>query len=483
MRVKNWCIFLPGAVASGIALILNVFDTPARGQVTYCVAPNGSDSNPGTCSSPWRTINHAVKADSPVSAGDTILVQPGTYTELVILGKSGNSSSGHINLKANGAVTLRDPEPNVGYFRKGVIQSARKSYWIVDGFRIENTGWAGIALRDADNMIVQNNHTYETGASGIIIMPDVYYDGGDAEVINTNIKVLNNTVERANWRWSGPGDPNGDQEALSIWGVDGFEVAHNTINQGKREGLDVKVGSRNGTIHGNIVTAQALISGTPQGYNGGPAIYIDGHRANSYNISIYNNTVYGNVADAIAIGDEVPWQGDVSNIRIYNNVVYGNGRHGANGGRGIFVDSNVSNVQIQHNTLFNNVQAIYIEGASSGYKPRNVLIQDNILANSSFRNQLIGNADSVTIDNNLYTTGHSRLYDLGGSVNNLSEGRSLTTSSVGFVNQDGNDFRLTPSSAAINASSSNIPDYLQLDKDGNSRFQSGTPDLGAYEHK
>ena len=198
-------------------------DTNSGGK-TYYVSPNGNNDNSGTKNQPWKTVNHAVREDSAVKAGDTILVQPGTYTELITLEKSGNEKLGHITLKADGDVTLRDPDPKKGGFREGVIQSANQGHWIIDGFRIENTSWAGISLRDANNMIVQNNHTFETGASGIIVLPESYYKGGDAEVTSKDIKVLDNKVERANWRWTGRGDTRGTQEALSIWGVDGFEV-------------------------------------------------------------------------------------------------------------------------------------------------------------------------------------------------------------------------------------------------------------------
>ncbi|MCJ8281940.1 MAG: DUF1565 domain-containing protein, partial [Rivularia sp. ALOHA_DT_140] len=184
----------------------------------YYVSPNGSDNNPGTVNQPWKTINYAVSKFSSARAGDTILVQPGTYTELITLDKSGDEESGHITLKADGNVILKDPDPVVGNFREGVIQSANRGYWIIDGFRIEDTSWAGISLRNANNMIVQNNHTYETGASGIIVMPDNFFGGGEAEVTSRDIKILNNTIERANWRWTGRGDLTGTQEALSIWG-------------------------------------------------------------------------------------------------------------------------------------------------------------------------------------------------------------------------------------------------------------------------
>jgi hypothetical protein len=449
----------------------------------YYVSTNGSDDNPGTSDKPWKTVNYGVNKDI-LKAGDTILVQPGTYTELITLGKSGNSESGYITLKANGNVTLRDPDPINGGFREGVIQSANKGYWNIDGFRIENTSWAGISLRDANNMIIQNNHTYETGASGIIVMPETYYGGGEAEMTSKNIKVLNNTVERANWRWQGNGDDNGTQEALSIWAVDGFEVANNTLKEGKREGIDAKVGSRNGSIHDNIVSGQALVSGTPKGYKGGPAIYIDGNRADIFNIDVYNNVVFNNTADAIVIADEVPNQGDVSNIRVYNNVVYGNGIQGVNGGQGIVITSNVRNVEIVNNTIAKNVQAIVIDGTdyTGGYKPHDILVRNNIFTDSAYRNGIIEDVDNLTLDNNLFSDKFEKLYDGGTGIRNLKASNNTTVKSVEFVSLDGNNFHLTSASRAINTGSPEIGQYAQMDKDGKQRNQAGGVDIGAYEY-
>jgi Right handed beta helix region len=462
------------------SISLNLLEVSAQStqKTTYYVSPQGSNSNPGTATQPWRNINYAVGVNSPVKAGDTILVQPGNYTELITLRNSGNSS-GHITLKANGNVILRDPDANNGGFREGVIQSAGQGFWIIDGFRIENTSWAGIALRNANNMIVQNNHTYQTGSSGIIILPETYYNGGELEITSRNIKVLRNTVERANWRWKGNSSTEGTQEALSIWGVDGFEVAYNTLIEGNREGIDAKVGARNGSIHDNVVTRQALISGKPQGYNGGPAIYIDGNRAKSFKIDIYNNT------DAIAIADEDPKIGDVSDIRVYNNVIYSNGIKGVNGGVGIIICQNVRNVEIVNNTMAKNVQALVINGnnaaTTGGYQPYNIKVRNNIFGNSTYRNAYIAAASNLVINNNLFANSFSNLYDNGGKVQSLSAWNNNKVALAGFVDLNGNNFRLSSTSPAINAGSSNNISYIKFDKDNNSRIQSTSIDIGAYE--
>src|SRR5262245_21427156 len=56
---------------------------------TYTVSTQGSDNNPGTAQNPWRTIQ---KAANTAIAGDTVLVQAGTYVERVTFPKSGSAS-------------------------------------------------------------------------------------------------------------------------------------------------------------------------------------------------------------------------------------------------------------------------------------------------------------------------------------------------------------------------------------------------------
>ncbi len=47
---------------------------------TYYVPASGNDSNPGTSSNPWRTIQ---KAANTIVAGDEVIVNAGTYSERI----------------------------------------------------------------------------------------------------------------------------------------------------------------------------------------------------------------------------------------------------------------------------------------------------------------------------------------------------------------------------------------------------------------
>src|SRR2546422_8050674 len=64
---------------------------------TYYVATTGSDSNSGSISSPWLTINHA---KSVAVAGDTVLVGNGTYIESVDFNSHAGSVGSPITFKS-----------------------------------------------------------------------------------------------------------------------------------------------------------------------------------------------------------------------------------------------------------------------------------------------------------------------------------------------------------------------------------------------
>ena len=248
------------------------------------------------------------------------------------------------------------------------------------------------------------------------------------------------------------------------------------------------------------------------GYNGGPAIYIEGSRAGVENIDVYNNHVYGNTSEGIVVADEIPdldladnvnkdGKDDngtifgVRNVRIYNNVVHDNGLQGTNSGAGIMVTSNVNDVEIYNNTVARNVQSLVIDGDdyTNGYKTYDVVVRNNIFADATFRNGFIQYANDIVLNKNLFTNGFNQLYEGGNELNNFVETNNTQVASIDFVNAQNvvlkdKDFRLSSTSAAIDIGSSLIPDYASIDKDGILRNKDGDgdgalePDVGAYEY-
>jgi len=87
-----------GAASGTVSFLSNATNSPTLQSVTgsgsavvgnvFYVSPSGNDSNPGTLSSPWRTINSSLTRLNP---GDTLFLRGGTYFESVNATVSGTS--------------------------------------------------------------------------------------------------------------------------------------------------------------------------------------------------------------------------------------------------------------------------------------------------------------------------------------------------------------------------------------------------------
>ena len=81
MAIRQWmgvlALLMPPGAWSNVQPNERVAPLSAAAPVRYYVAPAGSDTNPGTASAPFRTIQ---KAADVVSPGDTVLVRSGRYT-------------------------------------------------------------------------------------------------------------------------------------------------------------------------------------------------------------------------------------------------------------------------------------------------------------------------------------------------------------------------------------------------------------------
>ena len=119
---------------------------------TYYVAKTGSNSNIGSASQPWFTIQFAA---NNVIAGDTVFTQAGTYNESVTITSSG-SANNLITFKTEGEVITR------GFTING-------SYIVIDGFKVTNyTSNYGISFgNNSSNGILRNNYIYGTSQLGI----------------------------------------------------------------------------------------------------------------------------------------------------------------------------------------------------------------------------------------------------------------------------------------------------------------------------
>lgn len=150
-----WSVF---AVLLGIHVTTSISPVQAAG-TTYYVSPSGLDTNPGTQTSPWKTIQ---KAANSVIAGDTVNVADGIQeTTRVTINKSGTEQA-PIIFEASGGV---DAATTKGFT---LGSTSPISYVTLKGFRVINAIGKGIEIM-GKNCIIENNYVEFSSDGGILI--------------------------------------------------------------------------------------------------------------------------------------------------------------------------------------------------------------------------------------------------------------------------------------------------------------------------
>ena len=485
----------------------------AQANSSFYVSTTGNDSNPGTQTAPWRTIQHA--ADT-VRAGGTVNVQGGVYEELVSINKSGNAADGFITFRSYpGETAVLDAEHFTPSGRSAVLTIQSKSYVRIEGFEIRNFRTAehrlsplGINVIGSGSHIelLKNNvhHIEQTfegrdapgrGGNGFGIA--VY--GTDAKTPITDLIIDGNEVHHLK---------TGSSESLVVNGnVTNFRITHNVVHDNNNIGIDV-IGfertapdpavdqARDGVVRGNLVY-DITSRGNPAYRNdeSSDGIYVDGgarilieqnvihdvdfgielasehkDRATSY-ITARNNLIYHCHTAGVSIGGYAPERGHTDHSTVVNNTLYDNDT--SRTGSGEF--------QMQWN-MADNIFANNIV-----YAGARCLI-------TLTKSQVDKNHPSVTIDHNLYycasgakastwagafstVTGFDKYVEYTG---NDRHSRFLDPH---FVDTATKDFHLQSDSPAIAAGTTDGVPVGRLDLEGLPRVNSKNIDIGCYQTK
>jgi len=459
-RMKT--IVINGRVKTRLAILAFVFLTflvlsqvlwSFASGTTYYVSPTGSDSNPGTESQPWKTIQ---KAAYTLSAGDTVYIKAGTYQERVIPQNSGGAGS-YITYSAysGDTVTIDGNSVSLPSDWGGLFDISGRSYITISGLRIINAGPnknnVGILVDSSSYITIEKNYTYNTVSSGIAVW------GSD------NIMIDGNYVELA--------CNDGEQECITVAGTDTFEIKNNHVHDGGPgtlggEGIDVKDGSSNGKIYRNRVHDLKRLG-----------IYVDSWDKHTYNIEVYKNVVYNIVEnDGFTVASESG--GLLENIKIYNNIAYDNGTCGISISRngGPLYQHPMKDIKVINNTFCNNGSGSWGGGICvDNPDAQNVVIRNNMCSqNLSF--QIAAEPDVPT---QVFKVDHNLIDGYRGYDGEMY-GSDYVEEFPRFVDPYGADFHLQSTSPAINKGSS--IDAPSDDYDGTPRPQKTGYDIGAYEY-
>jgi len=318
----------------------------------YFVSTSGSDGNPGTFESPWRTI---VKAKNSLRPGDIAYIMNGVtqtsiddYAADVSIQSAGTSSAPNALVAYPGAtVTIGTASANYGLRTPAI--SGTKDYWVLAGLSFRGqaaidlvgvTGWrivgndfscptgsgqsACFHTDTTTNLAFYGNYVHDVGDSAGSI--DKYYH---AVYFTTNSNHIdagwNTIVPNANHSTT-----SGGCRAIQFYSTGGSDqydlhVHDNLIHDAICDGLNfATVNPSNGTVeaYNNVIFH---VGTGPDPYNGSSnysCIAVGGSTGSTSPAQIYNNTLYDcgsrGTSDSGALAIGIP-------THLQNNIVQATG--------------------------------------------------------------------------------------------------------------------------------------------------------------
>src|SRR5215471_4367086 len=360
-------------------------EVPSRSGAAFYVSTTGNDTNPGTLSAPWRTIQHAANS---VHAGNTVQVMGGVYNESVTIPGSGNATAGYITFESfpGQTATLDGTGINVGKGQQfGLFTLRTNSYLVIQGFEIRN---------------------FQSSTSGAVPV------GIDFEGSGSNIEILNNHIHNIVQTLGTCSSANA--LAMAIYGtqapasinnitISGNELDHNTTGCSENMSLDGNV--QYFVVTNNLVHDNDNIGIDNIGFEGvSPNVSFDQAR------------------------DGWDFQNTIFNITAANNPVY----HGKLGANGQYCDG-CTRVIIERNLIHDSDIPIEVASEHAGHVSSYVIARNNVIYRAQFVGMSIGGFSSKVGGTDHCTIVNNTLWDDGtqkGAAGELQIQYNATNNSI-----------------------------------------------------
>jgi parallel beta-helix repeat protein len=290
-----------------LAVLSVMWRTQASHAATFYAATYGDNANPGTAELPFQTLQRGAQA---LRAGDTLIVQGGTYPEVLVwVIPSGTSWSQPVTVQAApGETVVLQPTAQTD----AVVDFQDNSqYIILDGFTLDANHIATfVAGIDGSHIRVMNCEMKNARASGMLVVGhghelsnlDVHDNGSNDHQHGLYLTASQTRVESSRFY-------NHVGYGIQAFGggIDDNIFDSNLAYDNTSGGMWVGTGVRN-TVSNNTIwdNDYGLILKSPGS-------------------TVYNNTIYNNREVGIAL--LAPDKG----VEITHNTVYGNAGGAING--------------------------------------------------------------------------------------------------------------------------------------------------------
>jgi len=428
-----------------------------NGEDAYYVSPSGNDSNPGTISQPWKTLNKAARSVVP---GNIVYIRAGTYYEYVTISRSGTSSQPIQFLAFPGEIPVLDGKNTLPNSEDGLL-TLDGDWIIVEGLEVKNSIYYGIALYGKHNTLT-DVYVHHSSRNGV-------YMNGDYGVLEDS-RIWRNSLR--NEYGANPGGSSGVATARdeSDGTTEYVTIRKNHVWENWGQGINVHH-SKYTVVEDNVVADSYTTN-----------LYIH----DTIDVICQRNLVYMNV-DNTYMGDLGPKVGlmmgqeygsslqiNVKNIQVINNLFYGNHRN-LFWYTGDIPGAGMTNVLFANNTFVNG------SGDSSGGNA-NIILDEGVNSNVRFMNNIVQQDNSLPLISIEDFSGISHSYNLWSKNPGFSLGTGeiitdpkLAKSGTPF---EAGWYELSGTSPARN----NAIPLVEVTLDYRSRTRGTDPDIGAMEY-
>ena len=324
-----------------IALFMGLTVAGAASATTWYFAPNGDDwtTGNGSSSRPWQNPGYHNASFQP---GDILMIGPGTYTPQWGWGltASGSPAGGYITLQC--APNFASKIAVTTQYMNGISILHGGSYWDIKGCDVSSATATAITAGGSfsapygpiTHIIIDGNYTHDSACMGIGAGANGN-NGLPVDYIIFRNNIAYNNARTATVDCSGIGL----YEPVAADSAPGYHIlvqGNISYNNFDCDACHAQTSDGNGIIIDDFLHTQnpgvpytpaTLVENNLAVNNGGNGIHI----FLSQNVTVRNNTAWGNVQDPKHCGGYEIGSILAVNVQFYDNLAYATGHTNCNG--------------------------------------------------------------------------------------------------------------------------------------------------------